>query len=173
MVLQAFSYDSFAAAVCAVPTLCARPASAFSGARPDVLLIDRAKAPVLVFASPFQLALNLFDFGHVGCRYRRFASENDEQHVNERIRRDVYQFSMHRASPWSELSSDRHLGMCNPAARDEHVRTDEKSLQISEPDQSMARPACRDLGSDAMRAGGRSGNEEGFHRHGYVNFKAS
>src|SRR3974377_72312 len=64
-----------------------------------VLLIDRAEVPVLVLASPLHLALNLLDFcsivwGHWWC-----AGEDYEQHVDQRIRRDIHQFTVHREPP--------------------------------------------------------------------------
>lgn len=109
--------------------------------RRTLVLVDRAEAPVFVFASPLQLALDLFDLCSIRYRDRKFAGEDYEQHVNERIRGDVYEFSVHRASPWREWISDRRLLMCNPTAKGEHVRTDEKCLHISEPDRFRTSPA--------------------------------
>ena len=54
---------------------------------------------MLVLASPLQLALNLLDFRNIVYSDSEFAGKDYEQHVNERIRRDVRQFSVHRASP--------------------------------------------------------------------------
>lgn len=61
-----------------------------------VLLMDQAETPILVLASSSQLALNLLDFGSIVWSHHLFGDENHEQHVNQRTRRDVYQFTVHR-----------------------------------------------------------------------------
>jgi len=96
--------NSFAAIICAVSILCAGVICLLQSLT-DISLVDRAKAPMFVFASPLQLALNLFDFCSISCRDWKFADENYEQHVNKRIRGDVYEFSVHGASPWREFGS--------------------------------------------------------------------
>ena len=47
--------------------------------------INSSKSPVLVLASPMQLALNLFDFCYIAWFESDFAGEDHEQHVNERL----------------------------------------------------------------------------------------
>ena len=64
-----------------------------------VLLIDRAEVPVAVLASPVQLALNLLDFSSIVWGDCWCAAKNYEHHVNQRIRRDIHQFTVHCASP--------------------------------------------------------------------------
>jgi hypothetical protein len=64
--------------------------------------MHRAEAPILVVASPSQLALNLLDFGSIVWSHY-FGDENHEQHVYQGIRRDVHQFTVHRASPLERI----------------------------------------------------------------------
>jgi hypothetical protein len=57
------------------------------------------KAPALLVASALQLALNLFDFLSIAGTDIDFSDEDDVQHVKERVRRDVNQFSEHGLPP--------------------------------------------------------------------------
>ena len=86
-----------------------------------LVLVNRAETPVLVLAPPLQLALNLPDFCSIVCRHGEFADEDDEQHFDQRIRRNVRQLSVHYASPSSDLATRSNLRMCNPAARCEQI----------------------------------------------------
>ena len=70
----------------------------------SLLSVDSLKAPALAIASTLQLALNLFDFRCIAGTDSDFSGENDVQHVNERVGRDVHQFSEHGLFPW-ELRS--------------------------------------------------------------------
>jgi hypothetical protein len=80
-----------------------------------LLSIDSLKAPALLAASTLQLALNLFDFPNIAGTDSAFSGEDDVQHVNERVSRDVHQFSEHGQLPGANLK----LAFCirNPAAR--------------------------------------------------------
>jgi len=73
------------------------------------------KAPALLAASTLQLALNLFDFPNIAGTDRDFSGEDDVQHVNERVSRDVHQLSEHGLLPWSNVKVA--LRIRNPAAR--------------------------------------------------------
>ena len=57
--------------------------------------INVSKAPLLILASPVQLALNLLEFCYIVCRESDFVGEDHEQHVNERPGWDICQFSKH------------------------------------------------------------------------------
>jgi hypothetical protein len=50
---------------------------------------------VLILASLLQLALNLLDFGYIAGGKKNAAVEDYEQHVNQRVSWDVYEFSEH------------------------------------------------------------------------------
>jgi len=52
---------------------------------------------VLILASLLQLALNLLDFGYIAGGKKNAAVEDYEQHVNQRVSWDVYEFSEHWA----------------------------------------------------------------------------
>jgi hypothetical protein len=73
------------------------------------------KAPALLVASTLQLALNLFYFPSIPSTDSDFSGEDDVQHVNERVSRDVHQFSEHGLLPWGNLKVA--LSIRNPAAR--------------------------------------------------------
>ena len=73
--------------------------------RDRLLSVDSLKAPALLVASTLQLALNLFDFPSIAGTDGDFSGENDVQHVNERVSRDVHQFSEHGQFPGSGLQS--------------------------------------------------------------------
>ena len=70
-----------------------------------LLSIDSLKGPALLVASAVQLALNLFDFPSIAGSDSDFSGENDVQHVNECVCRDIHQFSEHRLLPWSNSKS--------------------------------------------------------------------
>jgi hypothetical protein len=80
-----------------------------------LLSVDSLKAPALLVASTLQLALNLFDFPSIAGTDSDFSGEDDVQHVNECVSRDVHQFSEHGPFPWSNLKIA--LRIRNPAAR--------------------------------------------------------
>jgi len=61
--------------------------------------VDSLKAPASLAASTLQLALNLFDFRSIAETDGDFSSEDDVQHVNERVSRDVHQFAEHGLFP--------------------------------------------------------------------------
>src|SRR5271165_1415378 len=63
--------------------------------------VNSLKAPALLLASMLQLALNLFDFLRIGCSDCAVTGEDDVQHVNECVSRDVHQFSEHGLLPWA------------------------------------------------------------------------
>jgi hypothetical protein len=73
------------------------------------------KAPASLAASTLQLALNLLDFRSIAGSDSDFSGEDDVQHVNECVSRDVQQFSEHGLLPWRNLKI--RLGIRNPAAR--------------------------------------------------------
>jgi hypothetical protein len=73
------------------------------------------KSPALLVASTLQLALNLFDFRSIASTDGDFSGEDDVQHVNERVSRDVYQLSEHVLFPWELFAVA--LPLRNPAAR--------------------------------------------------------
>lgn len=77
--------------------------------------VDCLKAPAFAIASTLQLALNLFDFRCIAGTDSDFSGEYDVQHVNERIGRDVHQFSEHGLFPWELFAVA--LPIRNPAAR--------------------------------------------------------
>jgi hypothetical protein len=80
-----------------------------------VPLIDRAKAPASILASPLQLALNLLDFSSIRGSDCGFGAKNQKYHLNERICRDCGQLwvhGLHREA--SKLRSTPGIG--NPAA---------------------------------------------------------
>ena len=52
--------------------------------------INLSTAPVLILASPVQLALNLLEFCYIVCRESDFVGEDHEQHVNKRSGWDIY-----------------------------------------------------------------------------------
>jgi hypothetical protein len=64
-----------------------------------LLSIDSLKAPALLAASTLQLALNLFNFPGIAGLDSDFFGKDDVQHVDERVSRDVYQFSEHGLLP--------------------------------------------------------------------------
>ena len=80
-----------------------------------LLSVDSLKAPALLVASTLQLALNLFDFRSIAGTDGEFSGEDDVQHVNESVRRDVHQFSEHGLFPWELFAVALHVR--NPAAR--------------------------------------------------------
>jgi hypothetical protein len=82
---------------------------------PRLLSINSLKAPALFVTSTLQLALNLFDFRRIAGSDSDFSGEDDVQHVNECVSRDVHQFSEHGLLPWSNLKVA--LRIRNPAAR--------------------------------------------------------
>ena len=65
----------------------------------SLLSVSNLKTPALLPASALQLALNLFDFPYFAGRDSDFSGEDDVQHVNERVSRDVHQFSEHGVPP--------------------------------------------------------------------------
>ena len=69
----------------------------------------------MLAASALQLALNLFDFPSIAGTDSDFSGENDVQHVNECVSRDVHQLSEQGLPPWSDL--EIALRIRNPAAR--------------------------------------------------------
>ena len=89
-------------------------------------LNNTCTAPVSDPASTLQLPMNLFDFRCVTCSDGEFTGEDDVQHVNECVSRDVCQFSQHGQLRGMNLK----FAMCsrNPAARREHDDVDVKRL---------------------------------------------
>jgi hypothetical protein len=73
------------------------------------------KAPALLVASTLQLALNLFDFPSIAGTDSDFSGEDDVQHVDERVSRNVHQFSEHGVFPWDLFAVT--LPVRNPTAR--------------------------------------------------------
>ena len=68
--------------------------------------VKSLQTPVLLLASALQLALNLLDLSYIFCSKRNLAVGDYEQHVNERVSWNVYQFSEHVLPSWSELKID-------------------------------------------------------------------
>ena len=69
------------------------------------LSVNSLKAPALLAASTVQLALNLFNFPSIAGIDSDSSGEDDVQHVDERVSRDVHQFSEHGLLPWCNLKS--------------------------------------------------------------------
>jgi hypothetical protein len=115
-------------------------------------LVNSAEAPVLVLASPLQFALNLVDLCSFGCSHDEFAGDDDEQHFNQRIRRNVRQLSIHRAPP-SRAKDQFDTSYVHSGCQTRAHPDGSKPLQISGRDKSRTGAACRHCGSDAMRAG--------------------
>jgi len=65
-----------------------------------------------LLAPSLQLALDLVDFRYIICIECELAGEDYQQDVNEGVGRDVYQFSEHDVSPWSELTINIPCGRC-------------------------------------------------------------
>jgi hypothetical protein len=84
------------------------------------------KAPALLVASTLQLALNLFDFPRIAGTDSDFSGDDDVQHVNERVSRDVHQFSEHGLFPWERFAVA--LRIRNPAARGGQLQVDEMTV---------------------------------------------
>jgi hypothetical protein len=84
-----------------------RPRSSWFNTQSNNLIarfsVDSLKAPASLVASTLQLALNLFDFRSIAGTDSDFPGEDEVQHVNERVSRDVHQFSEHGLFPWSNL----------------------------------------------------------------------
>jgi hypothetical protein len=91
------------------------------------------KAPALLAASTLQLALNLFDFRSTAETDSDFSGEDDVQHVNECVGRDVHQFAKHGLFP-SELFAVA-LRIRNPAARRGQLQVDENNWLPTAPTQ--------------------------------------
>jgi hypothetical protein len=90
-----------------------------------LLSVNSLKAPALLAASTVQLALNLFDFRSIAGTDSDFSGEDDVQHVNECVSRDVHEFSEHSLFPSSNLKIA--LGIRNPAARSGQLQVDENT----------------------------------------------
>jgi hypothetical protein len=80
-----------------------------------LLSINSLKAPALLVASTLQLALNLFYFRSISGTDSDLSGEDDVQHVNEGVSRDVHQFSEHGQLPGA--IGKIALRIRNPAAR--------------------------------------------------------
>jgi hypothetical protein len=74
-----------------------------------VISVHSLIAPSLLSASALQLALNLFDFLHFVCGDCEITGQDDVQHVNECVSRDVRQFSQHAYSP-KDLNVALYIG---------------------------------------------------------------
>jgi hypothetical protein len=71
----------------------------------SLVSVNNLKTPALLPAPTLQLALNLLDFGSIAGSDGDFAGEDDVQHVNERVSRDIHQFSEHGLVPWRDSKS--------------------------------------------------------------------
>ena len=103
-----------------------------------LVLVNSAEAPVLILASPLQLALNLLDLYPIARCHGDFAADDDKQHFNQRIGRDVRQFSVHRA-PHRRATKDPFDNSYVHSGCQTRTHPDgSKPLQISGRDNSRA-----------------------------------
>ena len=82
-------------------------------------LVNSSPATVAPLVSSLQLTLNLHDFRHVFRRERDLAGEDYKQHVDERVSRNVRQFSEQVAPPVEQIESRIFLSQfeCHEWAR--------------------------------------------------------
>ena len=124
-----------------------------------VLSIDRAEAPVLVLASPSQLALNLLDFCSIVWSHCWCTGKNYEQHVNQRIRRDIHQLTVHCASLAERVDDPIDIWVVAIRLPDGSPYPRMKVFKYQSSRNQKAGRGCRDMGTAAIRAAPRRGVE--------------
>jgi hypothetical protein len=85
-------------------------------------LVNAVERPALFCAPLLQLAVNLFDFCHMGCT-QHISGQDCEQYVNQYVRRHGCQLSEHALRPLSEVK----IHFC-----DRNLRAISRDVQVDE-----------------------------------------